>query len=67
MFTRVLLALLVLVAAAVVCLLLGGLLQTIQEATANSIGAFLKGNAGLIGFLCGIVWFIWGPYPTRRV
>jgi hypothetical protein len=67
MLLRVLWSLGVWVIATIVCLLLGALLATVGEETVSSIGAFLKSNAGLIGFLCGLVYFFFGSrfHPIR--
>lgn len=47
--------------------LLGGLLLHVAEPTTHAIGGFLKAQAGLIGFLCGLVYFFFGDHTVRRV
>lgn len=65
MLIRILYAIVVWVVVAIVLWLLGGVLQTIQEPTTHAIGNFLRGSAGLIGFLCAVVWYFFGPSNPR--
>lgn len=67
MLLRILYAIIVWVVAAIVLWLLGGLLLHVTEPTTHAIGGFLKAQAGLIGFLCGLVYFFFGDHTVRRV
>lgn len=54
---------------AIVTLLLqfgGGLLATVIQPQIQYVGKFLVGSAGLIGFLAGASYFVWGPFPTAK-
>jgi hypothetical protein len=65
MLLRILYAIIVWVVVTIVLWLLGGLLQAVLEPTTRAIGNFLRGSAGLIGFLCAIVWYFFGPGSVR--
>lgn len=45
--------------------IVGGLLTSIAQETVAQIGAFLRDNAGIIGFLCGLVYFFFGNQLRR--
>jgi hypothetical protein len=51
--------------ATLVLYLAGGLLAQVTQETVASIGTFLRDNAGLIGFLCGLVYFFFGSQLRR--
>jgi hypothetical protein len=46
--------------------LVGQLLSGVSNQSVAHIGAFLDSNATLIGLIAGIVYFVWGPYPSRH-
>ncbi len=51
----------------IVLYLLGGLMVTIAQPTVVQIGAFLRDNSALIGFVAGVVYFIFGGgWVARR-
>lgn len=60
---RILFALLAWVVAAVVFYLLGSLLGLIDPVA--DVGAWLQDHAGLLGFLVGVWYFIWGHDDTN--
>jgi type III secretory pathway component EscS len=64
---KLLAAILVWVVVAVVLGLLGSLIATVDQAQIKTLGEFLKDNAGLLGFLAGAAWFVWGSLPGRTV
>lgn len=54
---------------AIVALLLqflGGLFSTVSQTQIQYLGNFLMKSAGLIGFLVGAAYFVWGYFPTER-
>jgi hypothetical protein len=68
MLQRILKAIIVWVVVAVVCWLIGSLITAMALPVLTGIGAFLSGNAGLIGFLCALVYFFfYSSTPPRRV
>lgn len=66
MFKKALLSVLVAVVAILVCVLLGALLQIIEQETIKQLGKWLKEFAGLIGIACGIAYFVWGVVPDWK-
>jgi len=62
---KVFAAVLIWVAAALLIGFLGTLLVTVTQAQIQAVGTFLKDNAGLIGFLFGAWYFVWGPVPIK--
>lgn len=44
---------------------LGGLLATVGQTQISYLGSFLRASAGLIGFLAGACYLVWGTVPTR--
>jgi hypothetical protein len=63
-------ALIVWVIAALLAAFVGGLLHNVDQVQIKAVGDLLKDNAGLIGFLAGAAYFIWGRvpnWPQRRV
>lgn len=67
MLRKLLLALVVWLAVAIGLFLVGTLLLHVAEPTTRAIGGFLKQFAGLIGFLCALVWYFFGDNTLRRV
>ena len=63
MLIRLVYALGVCIITIILCAIIGTLLVTANVGA----GAFIHDNAGLIGILVGILWFIWGPWPERRL
>jgi len=60
-FAKFILAIVVWVVVALVCILLGGLLSTMKAAPLVSIGDFLNTWAWVLGFLAGIVYYFGRP------
>jgi hypothetical protein len=68
MLWKALTALAVWIVVTLVLVLLGGLLITVGQQVTTVVGAFLKDNSLLIGFLCAVVYFFFGrPYTPRPV
>lgn len=62
---KLLASLVVWVVVALVVAFVGTLVATIDQVQVNTLGTFLKDNAGLLGFLAGVAYFIWGKLPGR--
>lgn len=60
-------AIIVWVIAALVVAFAGTLLKTVDADQIKTLGEFLVTNAGLIGFLCGAVYFVWGRLPQSWI
>lgn len=58
-------ALVVWVIVGLVVAFVGTIIATVDQEQIKTLGAFLKDNAGLIGFLAGAAYFIWGSLPAR--
>lgn len=63
MVIRLVAAIVVWVLAALLLGFIGGLLGTVDQTQINAVGDFLKDNAGLLGFLAGAWFFLWGTVP----
>lgn len=66
MLLKIIYSLGVLVISIIVCTIIGSLMVLVDQATIQTVGAFLKDNAGLIGVLCAVCYFIWGYRPVIR-
>lgn len=64
-FFRIFAAIVVWVIVALLVSFVGGLLHTVGQAQITYFGDFLVRSAGLIGFLAGACYLIWGPVPQR--
>ena len=58
---KLILAIVVWVVVALVCILLGGLLATMKAAPLTTIGDFLDTWAWVLGFLAGLWYYFAGP------
>lgn len=58
-------ALLVWVAVALVVGFVGSVIATVDQEQIRALGVFLKDHSGLIGFLAGLAYLIWGELPAR--
>lgn len=67
MFVRAILAIIVAVAVALICILLGGILNSINAPIIEPIGEFLHNWGWVIGALAGLWYFFSGNFPTGRV
>lgn len=61
---KILAAIIIWVIVAVLVSFGGGLLATVGQAQITYFGNFLEKTAGLIGFLAGASYFVWGKLPT---
>lgn len=61
---KIVAAVIIWVAAALLIGFIGTLLITVTQVQIQAVGTFLKENAGLIGFLFGAYYFIWGAVPA---
>lgn len=68
MILRIVYAIIIWILAALGFYLLGGLLVAVGQPTLSGIGAFLRDNSVVIGFLFGLLYFIfsWPSRPTIR-
>ena len=67
MINRIILAVVVGVAVTLACVLVGGLLATLKVDFAVTVGAFLKGYAGVIGLLAALwYYFAGGSWPRLQ-
>jgi len=64
MLLKLLFSLGVWIIVSVVLYLIGGLMLTIVQPPVTQIGAFLKDNSLLIGFVAAVVYLIWGYRPV---
>lgn len=62
---KLLASLVVWVIVALIVGFVGTLLDTVGQPQIDALGVFLKNNAGLIGFLAGAAYFVWGKLPGR--
>lgn len=62
---KIIAAILVWVIVALVVAFIGTLITTVAQVQIQTLGRFLKDNSGLIGFLAGAAYFIWGTLPAR--
>lgn len=62
---KLLASLLIWVIVALVVAFVGSLVATVDQVQIKTLGIFLKENAGLIGFLAGAAYFIWGKLLAR--
>lgn len=68
MLSRIALAVVVAVVVTLACILLGGILATLEVDIAVTVGDFLKHYSGVLGVLAGIWYFFTnsGGFPWRR-
>lgn len=68
MLSRIVLAVVVAVIVTLACVLVGGILITLQVPVAVTVGAFLKGYSGVFGVLAGLWFYFSGAsFPGRKV
>lgn len=60
MLSRIVLAVVVAVIVTLACVLVGGILITLDVSVAVAVGAFLKDYSGVLGVLAGLAWFFSG-------
>lgn len=60
---RLFASIIVWVVAALLIAFVGTLLSSVDQVQIKAVGDFLSGHAGLLGFLCGAAYFIWGKVP----
>lgn len=66
MLSKLVLAVVVAVVVTLGCILLGGILVTLEVSVAITIGRFLDNYAGVLGVLAGLWYFFMGnPFPKR--
>jgi uncharacterized Tic20 family protein len=62
---KIIAAIIVWVAVALLVAFVGSLIVTVDQEQIRALGTFLKENSGLLGFLAGAAFLIWGRLPAR--